>query len=50
MGDFIVISILAVVVILAIRSIRNSSKKGGCPGSCHCSGSCNGCTGCRESR
>lgn len=41
MGDFLVLSVLAVAVLLAFRSIRKDVKKGGCVG---CSGNCSGCS------
>ncbi len=41
MGDFIVLSVLAGAVLLAIRSMRKDGKKGGCAG---CSGKCSGCS------
>lgn len=47
MGDIIVLSVLAVSVFLAVRSMVKS-RKSGCCGSCSgcsgCSGSCTGCS------
>lgn len=46
MGDVIVLTILAGAVLLAIRSLLKSRKKGKCSG---CSGSCSGCShGCTK--
>ena len=44
MGDFIVLSVIGIAVLLAIRSLRADAQKGGCAG---CSGSCSGCTKCK---
>ena len=55
MGDIIVLSVLAGVVILAVRSMIKS-RKSGCCGSCSgCSGcahagSCHGCSGNKSTR
>ena len=44
MGDIIVLSVLAGVVILAVRSMIKS-RKSGCCGSCSgCSGNCAACS------
>ena len=43
MGDILVLSVLAVIVFLAVRSMLKNRKKG-CCGSCSgCSGGCSGC-------
>jgi len=39
MGDLIVLSVLAGVVLLAVRSMLKARKSG-------CCGSCSGCSGC----
>ena len=44
MGNFIVLSVIGVAVLLAVGSIRADARKGGCAG---CSGSCCGCTKCK---
>lgn len=41
LGDVIVLAVLAVVVALAVRSLRKSRKKG-----CGCGGDCSKCGGC----
>ena len=46
MGDVIVVSVLAGIVLLAVRSLLKSRASGGCGGCSKCSG-CNGnCSGC----
>ena len=40
MGDIIVLTVLAGIVLLAVRSLLKSRARGGC------SGNCAGCTGC----
>ena len=40
LGDLIVIAVLAAVVVLAVRSLHKSHKKGGCCGNYE------GCKGC----
>ena len=42
MGDIIVLSVLAAIVLAAVRSMLKSRAKGGCSGCC---GSCSGCSG-----
>lgn len=44
MGNFIVLSVIALAVLIAIRSICADARKGGCAG---CSGNCHGCTKCK---
>ncbi len=41
-GSAVVIAVLAIAVVLAVRSIWKSHKSGG-----HCSGDCSRCGGCR---
>ena len=46
MGDFIVITVLVVMVAAVIRSMWKNHKNGGhCSG---CSGNCNGCSHAKE--
>ena len=47
MGDIIVLTVLAGIVLLAVRSLLKSRATGGCSGCSHCSG---GCIGCPHSR
>lgn len=44
MGNFIVLSVIGIAVLVAIRSIQADARKGGCAG---CSGKCAGCTKCK---
>ena len=46
MGDIIVLTVLAGIVLLAVRSLLKSRAHGGCSGCSGCSGNCAGCTGC----
>ena len=47
MGDVLILTVIAAVSLLAIRSLLKNKKKGGCCGSCSgCSGNCGGCSGC----
>ena len=46
MGDIIVLTVLAGIVLLAVRSLLKSRARGGCSGYSGCSGNCAGCTGC----
>ena len=46
MGDIIVLTVLAGIVLLAVRSMLKSRARGGCSGCSKCSGGCAGCTGC----
>ena len=49
MGDIIVLTVLAGIVLLAVRSLLKSRARGGC-GSCGgCSGCSGGCSGCPHS-
>ena len=43
MGEWIVLLVLAAVVLLAVRSLVRSRKRGGCGGGC---AGCSGCSGC----
>ena len=43
MGDVIVLSILAAVLLAAVRSMLKTKAKGGCSGCSGCSGNCSGC-------
>ena len=43
MGDIIVLSVLAGIVLLAVRSLLKSRASGGCSGCSGCSGGCSGC-------
>ena len=45
MGDIIVLTVLAGIVLLAVRSLMKSRSRGGCAGCSKCSGGCAGCTG-----
>ena len=46
MGDVIVLSVLAAIIYLVVRSIVKNHKKGGC-----CSGNCAGCSaGCNHTK
>ncbi len=48
MGDAIVLTVLAVVIYLVVRSMVKNYKKGGCSG---CSGNCSGCSaGCSHTK
>lgn len=44
LGDILVVSILAGIVVLSIRSLYKARKTGGC------CGNCSQCAGCREKR
>lgn len=46
MGDIIVLTVLAGIVLLAVRSLLKSRASGGCAGCSKCSGCCSGCSGC----
>ena len=46
MGDIIVLTVLAGIVLLAVRSLLKSRARGGCSGCSGGSGNCAGCTGC----
>ena len=49
MGDVIVLTVLAGVVLLAVRSLLKSRKAGKFSGCSGCSGSCSGCNrGCTK--
>ena len=50
MGDIIVLTVLAGIVLLAVRSLLNSRARGGCSGCSGCSGSCSGCSGCGHAK
>ena len=43
MGDVIVLSILAAVLLAAIRSMLKTKAKGGCSGCSGCTGNCSSC-------
>ena len=43
MGDIIVLTVLAGIVLLAVRSLLKSRAAGGCSGCSGCSGGCSGC-------
>ena len=43
MGDIIVLTVLAGIVLLAVRSLLKSRARGGCSGCSGCSGNCSGC-------
>ena len=45
MGDIIVLTVLAGIVLLAVRSLLKSRASGGCSGCSKCSGGCAGCSG-----
>ena len=47
MGNVIVLSVLAGIVLLAVRSILKSRASGGCAGCSKCSGCCGSCSGCQ---
>ena len=49
MGDIIVLSVLAVAVTLAVRSIIKSRKSGGCAGWLKCACCSSNCGGCSDS-
>ena len=46
MGDIIVLTVLAGIVLLAVRSLLRSRARGGCSGCSGCSGNGSGCSGC----
>ena len=50
MGDIIVLTVLAGIVLLAVRSMLKSRTRGGCSGCSGCSGSCSGCSGCSSKK
>lgn len=43
MGDIIVIAVLILCVVLIIRNMIKTRKKGGCTGCSGCSGGCSTC-------
>ena len=43
MGDIIVLTVLAGIVLLAVRSLLKTRASGGCGGCSGCSGGCSGC-------
>ena len=49
MGDIIVLTVLAGIVLLAVRSLLKSRARGGCGGCGGCSGCSGGCSGCPHS-
>lgn len=44
MGDIIVLTVLAAVLLTAVRSMLKARAKGGCGGCSGCSGNCSGCS------
>ena len=57
MGDIIVLTVLAGIVLLAVRSMVKSRASGGCSGCSKCNRGCAGCSGscgcmgsCREAK
>ena len=50
MGDIIVLTVLAGIVLLAVRSMLKSRARGGCSGCSGCSGSCSSCSGCSSKK
>lgn len=50
MGDIIVLTVLAGIVLLAVRSLIKSRAHGGCSGCSGCSGCCSGCSGCNSAK
>ena len=50
MGDIIVLTVLAGIVLLAVRSLIKARSRGGCCGCSGCSGSCSGCSGCGSAK
>ena len=50
MTDFIVLTVIALIITAAVLYIRKAKKSGakciGCPDSRTCGGNCAGCTGC----
>ena len=42
-GDLIVLAVIGLAVFLAVRTLRNDRKKGGCAGCSGCSGHCGSC-------
>ena len=50
MGDIIVLTVLAGIVLLAVRSMLKSRTRGGCSGCSGCSGSCSSCSGCSSKK
>ena len=49
MGDIIVLTVLAGIVLLAVRSLLKSRARGGCSGCSGCSSCSGGCAGCPHS-
>ena len=49
MGDIIVLTVLAGIVLLAVRSLLKSRARGGCSGCSGCSSCSGGCSGCPHS-
>ena len=43
MGDIIVLTVLAGIVLLAVRSLLKTRATGGCSGCSGCNGGCAGC-------
>lgn len=50
MGDIIVLTVLAGIVLLAVRSLLKSRARGGCSGCSGCSSCSGGCAGCPHSK
>lgn len=50
MGDIIVLTVLAGIVLLAVRSLLKSRARGGCSGCSGCSSCSGGCSGCPHSK
>ena len=50
MGDIIVLTVLAGIVLLAVRSLLKSRARGGCGGCSGCSSCSGGCAGCPHSK
>ena len=50
MGDIIVLTVLAGIVLLAVRSLLKSRRTGGCSGCSKCSGCCSSCGGCSAAK
>ena len=50
MGDIIVLTVLAGIVLLAVRSLLKSRARGGCSGCSGCSRCSGGCAGCPHSK
>ena len=50
MGDIIVLTVLAGIVLLAVHSLLKSRARGGCGGCSGCSSCSGGCAGCPHSK